>query len=196
MGDLDIAIALLAVNEDHYTRADDGSRYPQTTAKWHIVEMLKLLDVSPGHRVLEIGTGSGLSTALLSHLVGDNGLVVSLDIDPEPSERARRLLEREGIHNVHIKVADGRDGSSADAPFQRLIAWASTRRVTPAWVEQTPVNAILVIPIRDGGRTHAIRYRRVGATIVEEARIPSGFAWLTSFPFRPWQSMKHPSSPS
>lgn len=59
--------------------------------------MLRLLDVQPDHRVLEVGTGSGYSTALLAHLVGAGGQVISLDIDPEMVTRAGRLLTLDGL---------------------------------------------------------------------------------------------------
>ncbi len=82
--------ALGQISETHYTLEDDGSRLPQTSAPGIIATMLDLLQVEPGRRVLEIGTGSGHSTALLSHLAGDAGSVVSVDRRPGCVPRAAR----------------------------------------------------------------------------------------------------------
>jgi protein-L-isoaspartate(D-aspartate) O-methyltransferase len=67
--------------------------------------MLRLLDVQPGHRVLEVGTGSGYSTALLAHL--------------------------DGRTNVTVLHADGRLGHPPGAPYDRLVAWAQAPQAIP-----------------------------------------------------------------
>ena len=69
--------------------------------------MLRLLGVQPGMRVLEVGIGSGYSTALLAHLVGPTGKVVSLDVDAGLTARAADLLERAGCGQVTVVAADG-----------------------------------------------------------------------------------------
>lgn len=65
--------------------------------------LLQALDVQPGDRVLEIGTGSGFVTACLAHL---GGKVDSYEIDPELSEKAAGRLHSAGIHGVHLRIAD------------------------------------------------------------------------------------------
>jgi protein-L-isoaspartate O-methyltransferase len=89
--------------------------------------MLRLLDVQAGHRVLEVGTGSGYSTALLAHLVGPCGRVSSVDIDPDLVARAGRLLGMDGHSNVTVVHADGRLGHRPGAPYDRVVAWAQAR---------------------------------------------------------------------
>jgi protein-L-isoaspartate O-methyltransferase len=72
---------------------ENGKQITQSTATSAIALSLELLDVQPGMRILEIGTGSGYSTALLAYLVGCNGSVVSIDIDPEITKRAKALFQ-------------------------------------------------------------------------------------------------------
>jgi protein-L-isoaspartate(D-aspartate) O-methyltransferase len=86
--------------------------------------------------VLEIGTGSGFSTALLSHLVGNDGAVCSVDVDREMSERAARLLPMAGHSNVLLRTGDGRKGWAESAPFDRLVVWAAASLVPRAGVNR------------------------------------------------------------
>lgn len=72
-----------------------------------MAEMLELLDVRPGDRVLETGTGTGYNAALLAHIVGTAGRVTTIDLDAQPARQARRAL-RDGGYRVAVKVGDGR----------------------------------------------------------------------------------------
>src|ERR671930_742156 len=127
---------LAAVPFDRYARQPSGEQLPQSSAPQIIAAMLRLLGVQPGMRVLEVGTGSGYSTALLAHLVGPTGKVVSLDVDAGLTARAAALLERAGCGQVTVVAANGRAGYPAAAPYDRLVAWATADRVPVPWVEQ------------------------------------------------------------
>jgi protein-L-isoaspartate(D-aspartate) O-methyltransferase len=154
--------------------------------------MLRLLDVQPGHRVLEVGTGSGYSTALLAHLVGPAGQVISLDIDPEMVTRTRRLLALDGRTNVTVLHADGRLGHPPGAPYDRLVAWAQAPQAIPiAWTEQVHPGGIIVAPLRR--RTPQVVRMRVltSQQVSEEQQIAAGFIPLTSKPLRPWEDDNH-----
>src|SRR5215216_3880514 len=105
--------ALQAVDRSHFCLDDQGRQLPQTSAPEVIVRMLQLLDVQLGDRVLEIGTGSGYSTALLAELTGPSGTIVSIDVDPEMAQRATRLLRDAGYDNVSVVTADGAKGCAA-----------------------------------------------------------------------------------
>ncbi|MEV5556180.1 methyltransferase domain-containing protein [Nonomuraea wenchangensis] len=96
--------------------------------------------------LLEIGTGSGYSTALLSHLVGDAGSVVSVDIDPALTSRAERRLRADGRANVTLRATDGTtvDGGQVD----RVIAWTSPERIPEAWTRHALPGAIVVTPVQ------------------------------------------------
>jgi protein-L-isoaspartate(D-aspartate) O-methyltransferase len=100
-----------------------------------MAEMLELLDLRAGQRVLEIGAGTGYNAALLATIVGPAGRVDSIDIDPETARRARRALRAAGF-KVGVAVGDGREGFSPRAPYDRIIATASADEIPRAWLQQ------------------------------------------------------------
>ena len=107
--------------------------------------MLDALDIQPGQRVLEIGTGTGYTAALLAVLVGEQGQVVTVDIDETLSCSATEHLERAGYANrVRTLWGDGYEGVMDEAPFDRIIITAGFRALSPAWVEQLRPSGILV----------------------------------------------------
>jgi methyltransferase of ATP-grasp peptide maturase system len=99
-----------------------------------MARMLEALDVHDGHRVLEIGTGTGYNTALLSHRLGSDN-VVSIDIDPTLVAAAGKLLARFGHHPTLI-AGDGAAGDAPHAPYDRIIATAGIAGIPLAWIEQ------------------------------------------------------------
>lgn len=148
-----------------------------------MARMLRLLEARDGDRVLEIGTGSGYSTALLRELVGPRGGIVSIDVDTELTSRAAVLLP-----DVRFVTADGRDGCAAAAPYDRVIAWASATELPLSWLEQTRPGALLVVPMRDSASAWVSRYRRTFDGALEDKRIAGSFIPLTAQPFKPWES--------
>ena len=139
--------AFATVPEEYYTHREDGSLITQSTSAQGIGEMLARLDVQPGMRVLEIGTGSGFSGALLGSLVGENGSVTSVDVVTDLVERARKLHTRRGAHNVTVITGDGAEGVPERAPYDRIVAWASSEILQHTWAEQCVPGAVLVVPV-------------------------------------------------
>jgi protein-L-isoaspartate(D-aspartate) O-methyltransferase len=109
--------------------------------------MLEQLGLRPGHRVLEIGTGSGYNAALMSVITGPDGRIVSIDIDPEIAARARSSLARAGFSAVQVRCADGGFGDPAAAPFDRIIVTAGVWDVAPDWLDQLADGGRLVLPL-------------------------------------------------
>jgi protein-L-isoaspartate(D-aspartate) O-methyltransferase len=177
------------VLREYYCIDERGRPVHQTSSTEMIQRMLRLLEIEAGQRLLEIGTGSGFSTALLSHLVGSDGAVCSIDVDGEMTERAVRLLHMAGHSNVVLRTGDGRKGWAEYAPFDGLIAWAAAAGLPRSWCEQTSEEAKLVVPMRRKGQAWVSRYRHGHAGfIVEELRIPGSFIPLTATPLRPWEA--------
>jgi protein-L-isoaspartate(D-aspartate) O-methyltransferase len=186
-----VGTALRAVEHARYCLDEQGNQLPQTSDPDVIARMLRLLDPRPGDRVLEIGTGSGYSTALLAELTGPTGGVVSIDVDPEVTFRATRLLADAGYGNVLLVTADGRQGWPSHAPFGRVVAWCSVGDVPTAWRAQTRPGAVLVVPMRADGETWVGKYHRTRrSTLVEDERVAGGFVPATATPFRPWETAK------
>ncbi|MBA2678447.1 MAG: methyltransferase domain-containing protein [Ktedonobacteraceae bacterium] len=109
-----------------------------------MASMLEALDLHPGQRVLEIGTGTGYNAALLGHIVGETGLITSIDIDARLVALAHRRLEEEGVRNVLARVHNGFLGYAPHRPYDRIIATAGFQHLPHAWSEQLREGGICV----------------------------------------------------
>lgn len=106
--------------------------------------MLRDLDVRPGQRVLEIGTGTGWNAALLAHRVGAEN-VVTVEVDEAVADAARTALEKFG-EPVRVVHGDGVLGYREGAPYDRIIATCGLRSTPFAWVEQCRPGGVIVVP--------------------------------------------------
>ncbi|MFC5180040.1 methyltransferase domain-containing protein [Actinomadura harenae] len=109
-----------------------------------MVEMIDMLELEPGMRVLEIGTGTGYNAALLAYLLGGDH-VVSVEIDPDVAGHARAALRRAG-YPVRVITANGKDGYPPAAPYDGVIVTAAAHTVPYAWVEQTRPGGVILVP--------------------------------------------------
>lgn len=117
-----------------------------------LARMLELLDVREGNKILEIGTGSGFSTALLSILTGKNGKVVSIEIDKYAHEYAKSKLEeliKKGIiyDNIILVYGDGKYGYVKESPYDRIIIHAATEYLSDEIINQLNNYGIIVVPL-------------------------------------------------
>ncbi|MEU5438194.1 methyltransferase domain-containing protein [Streptomyces sp. NPDC020719] len=110
-----------------------------------VAAMLKDLDVRPGQRVLEVGTGTGWNAALLAHRLGP-GAVTTVEVDPALADAARMSLERHGLGEVTVVCGDGFAGYEPGAPYDRIIATCGVRTVPAAWLEQCRPGGRIVVP--------------------------------------------------
>jgi protein-L-isoaspartate(D-aspartate) O-methyltransferase len=122
--------------------------------------MLDQLDLAPGHRVLEIGAGTGYNAALISHIVGPTGQVTSVDIDPELVAAAREHLASAGFGDVTVVVADGAGGDPEHAPYDRIIASVGVSDLAPAWLAQAAASARIVVPLDVRGTQLSVAFER------------------------------------
>ncbi|MGW2469497.1 ATP-grasp peptide maturase system methyltransferase [Streptomyces bauhiniae] len=110
-----------------------------------VVGMLEALDVEDGMNVLEIGTGTGYSTGLLCHRLGEDN-VTSVEVDRSVSERADAALEEAG-YSTWTVTGDGLLGHPYRAPYDRTIATCAVRRIPYAWVRQTRPGGIILATV-------------------------------------------------
>jgi protein-L-isoaspartate(D-aspartate) O-methyltransferase len=139
----------LFVPESLRAAAYDDSPVPigldQTISQPYIVAfMTQALDVEPGHRVLEIGTGSGYQAAVLAELTDQ---VYSIEVLAPLAERARATLADLGYRRVQLRVGNGYFGWPEHAPFDRIIVTAAPPEVPAALVEQLKVGGLMAIPV-------------------------------------------------
>ena len=116
-----------------------------------VMRMLADLDVQPGRKVLEIGTGSGWNAGLLSFGVGDGRLVYSVDAQPDLVEGAGTHLRSAGVEGVNLRAGDGGFGWPEAAPFDRIVATVGCPDIPRAWHEQLAEDGILLVPLKTAG---------------------------------------------
>ena len=126
--------------------------------------MLRLLSVEAGHRVLDVGSGSGWTTALLAELVGPAGSVLGVELEPDLAAWGAENLGRQDVPWASIRSAD-QDvlGAPVEAPFDRILVSATARRMPDELVEQLTDDGIMVLPV---GATMT-RVRRTGPDPVD-----------------------------
>lgn len=135
----------------------------QTISQPYIVaRMIELLELSGTEKVLEVGTGTGYQSAVLSKLCAR---VFSIERVNDLALRASELFRTLAIHNISVKVFDGTYGWSDQAPFDRIIVAAAAPEVPQPLVQQLARNGIMVIPIGSAPDQRLARVRRVGTGI-------------------------------
>ncbi|MEU3165697.1 methyltransferase, FxLD system [Streptosporangium sp. NPDC006930] len=137
--------------------------------------MLDQLGVEPGQRVLEIGTGTGYNAALLAHLVGPEGEVVSVDIDPDLVALAGEHLSAAGHSEVRLACGDGSEGFAPGAPYDRVIATVGVWDLAPAWLEQLAPGGRLVVPLDLRGVQRSVAMERDNGHWTSRSVLPCGF---------------------
>ncbi|MFC4013243.1 methyltransferase domain-containing protein [Nonomuraea purpurea] len=126
-----------------------GDYTSSASAPSTVVSLLRLLNAGPGHHILEIGTGTGWTAALLSHLVGEHGSVTSIEVDAKVADQAGKNLATAGTHPQLI-IGDGAHGHAGRAPYDRVHVTCGIRTVPHAWIEQSRPGAVIVLPYCPG----------------------------------------------
>ncbi|WP_432013285.1 methyltransferase domain-containing protein [Streptomyces cucumeris] len=127
------------------TQVAGGVPSSSLSAQGIVVDMLDSLLLESGHRVLELGTGTGWNAALLAQRVGPDGRVVSVEVDADLAERAVERLKGAGV-DARVHVGDGAGGCPSGGPYDRLISTYAVDTVPWPWVEQTRPGGRIVTP--------------------------------------------------
>ena len=149
------------------TRLRDGLPSSSSSQPSLMAQMLEALRLRPGHRVLEVGAGTGYNAALIATITG--APVVSVDVQPDVVREAVEGLDRAGVTNVTVLEADGYLGAPGLGPFDRIIATVGVGGVPPPWLEQLAPGGMIVAPIEHGGLQPCITVTPTSAEQAEPA---------------------------
>jgi protein-L-isoaspartate(D-aspartate) O-methyltransferase len=145
--------------------------FGQTISQPYIVAfMTQALDVGRGHKVLEIGTGSGYQAAVLAEIAGE---VFTIEIVDALASRSRELLDALGYRNIHVRSGNGYLGWPEEAPFDRIIVTAAPDAIPPALIDQLKIDGLMAVPVGVGEQTLQVL-----------RRTPDGLTLLDSLPVR------------
>jgi protein-L-isoaspartate(D-aspartate) O-methyltransferase len=142
------------------------------TQPYIAARMTELLDIQPEDRILEIGTGSGYESAVLSSLARH---VYSIEILPDISRRAQERLRALGCANVSFRVGDGYRGWPDAAPFDGIIVTAAPRQIPPALLDELAPNGRMVIPVGDFFQELKVFARDAKGEVSETSVLPVRF---------------------
>ena len=165
--------------------ADEASAYQdrplalsngQTISQPYMVALMtEALDLEPGQRVLEIGTGSGYQAAILAEL---GAHVYTVERIPELSAEARRRLELAGYYDVRFHIGDGTLGLPGEEPFERIIVTAGAPDAPIALLARLAEPGVLVVPIGDDQVQDLVRYRKADHRVARETLCRCSFVKL------------------
>lgn len=158
--------------EEHRTRAwqdevltlTEGATLTQPSL---LAEMIACLELGPGDRVLEIGSGSGYSTALLCELAGS---VHAIEANPTLVAEAEPRLRRLGYANFRMVHGDGRQGHFDHAPYDAILVQMAVPYVPPALLDQLAVGGRLVAPVGGPALQQLLVYEATDAETRVRAR--------------------------
>ena len=145
--------AVVALDDAVVTQVDDGGTRPGRLGRRSsssssqpslVAAMLKAARLAPGMRVLEIGTGTGWTAALLSDRLG-SAAVTTVEVDPDLAERARAAIQLAGFEPT-VVTGDGAAGYPPNAPYDRVLATCSVSRVPHAWIRQCRPGGQVITP--------------------------------------------------
>ena len=151
--------------------------FDQTISQPYIVAyMTQALRPAPGHRVLEIGTGSGYQAAVLAEIVKE---VHTIEIVPALADRSRALLRELGYRNVHVRTGDGYAGLPQEAPFDRIIVTAAPDHVPQPLLDQLAVGGRMIVPVGGESRQRLTVLTKSAEGVVSEPTLDVLFVPLT-----------------
>lgn len=163
------------VESAHITKTDEAGVDISSVSAPRIQAMqIEQADIQPGMNVLEIGSG-GVNAAYLAELVGNQGRVVTVDIDLDVTARARDFLKTTGHRNVTVITGDGGSGALDFSPLDRIIVTVQAADIPSSWVHQLAEGGRLVVPLRMRGMTRSVAFVRDDQRLISDGFELCGF---------------------
>jgi protein-L-isoaspartate(D-aspartate) O-methyltransferase len=194
-----VLTAMAAVPREHFVpervrgNAYNDSALPigheQTISQpWVVAAICQALQLNGSEKLLEIGTGSGYSAAVLARLASR---VISVERIPELGEAARRNLEELGVGNVEVIVGDGSRGHPDEAPYDAIAVHAATPEAPHSLLAELATDGRLVVPIATGSADLLVAFIRENGDLHQETIGPCRFVRLIGAEgFNPPESRK------
>jgi protein-L-isoaspartate(D-aspartate) O-methyltransferase len=144
--------ALVIHGEDADFEAIAGRKPVSTISQpTFVLQMIDMLELEAGHRVFELGSGSGWNAALIGHVVGATGKVVSVEIIPELVRSARASIAAAGLEHVEILEGDGGDGYEPHAPYDRAVFTSGAYDLPRVFYRQMRPGGLLLFVLKNKG---------------------------------------------
>lgn len=132
-----------------------------------VANMLRLLDVRAGQRILDVGAGSGWTTALLAHLVGREGAVIGVELESELARWGAANVAALDLPWASIRLAEPDTlGWPGGAPYDRVLVSANARELPQSLVAQLAVGGVMVVPV--ASQMWRVRRRHDGTVDITE----------------------------
>jgi len=158
---------------------DQGNATCSATMPSMLAFMLQELDLQPGHNLLEIGTGTGYTVALMHHLLGKTGRITSLEIERDIAEHAEDNLRRANVTGYNIVVVDGAEGYAPRAQYDRIMVTAGIWDMPTPWIRQLKPDGRIVAPVWiDGLQVAAAFTLDEDGTLYSDTMTPSTFVYI------------------
>jgi protein-L-isoaspartate(D-aspartate) O-methyltransferase len=154
-------------------RNEEGLSLSSVSAPWLQAAMLGQLQIEPGDRVLEIGSG-GFNAALIRELTGPDGSVITIDIDPEITDRAGQCLAEAGYGDVEVICRDA-EFPIPGRTFDKIVVTAGAWDIPQAWTSQLAEDGRLVVPLRTMGMTRSWVLEHRDGVLVSQGQFQCGF---------------------
>jgi protein-L-isoaspartate(D-aspartate) O-methyltransferase len=154
---------------------NDGNFISTISQPSFVMLMIDMLELKPGHKVLELGAGSGWNAALIGDIIGPTGKVVSVEIISELASETRENLKGLGIQNVEIITGDGMLGYSAEAPYDRAVFTAGAGDFPRAFHDQIKDEGLVLFVLKGTEVDYLFKLRKVGDHFEEISRMGCRF---------------------
>lgn len=126
-----------------------------------VMIMTSALEINPGEKIFEVGTGSGYQAALLAKLTGDNGKIITTEVVPELVEFSKTNFKKAEIKNIEVHECDGSKGMKDASPFDRIIITAACRDFPQALIDQLKIGGFIIAPVGNKEEQTMIRGRKL-----------------------------------